>query len=74
MSGYPHVYPDSIAYDPRIITMECRQCERQWFVLIPEENPKRFCEDLRCKCGTTWKDLNIKAGRNKLKMIVWGVA
>ena len=72
MIGYPHQYPDGIAYDPRIITMECRECQRQWFVLIPEEHPRRFCEDLRCKCGSAWKDLKIKSGEDKLRTIIHG--
>jgi len=73
VSEYPHVYPDSIAHDPRIITVGCGKCERQWLVLIPEKKPRRFLEDLRCRCGSDMDDFIIVAGRDKLRMILHGV-
>ena len=39
------------ASDPRIITLKCRECKRQWVELVPEKNARAFCWGLTCQCG-----------------------
>jgi hypothetical protein len=67
----PTIYP--VVDDPRVITLECHACERQWFVLIPEEHPKRFFEDLVCRCGADPRtSIFIKNGTDKFREIIHG--
>jgi len=64
---------DVVVDDPRVILLGCLKCERQWFVLIPEENHARFVEDLVCRCGGNSRtDIFIKNGTDKFREIVHG--
>jgi hypothetical protein len=66
-------WPATISEDPRIIILGCRACQRQWPVLIPEQNAKAFCHGLACDCGADREiSLNVDGGVEKLRMIIHG--
>ena len=60
--------------DPRVITLKCRECKREWVELVPEKNAKAFCWGLTCRCGENAEGyaIVVVSGRDFLRGVVHG--